>query len=315
VQFRVKEKDTGASYSATQVVDVITQVLRAAYSTGVASPQLLEWYQKLLFDGPMFQQSIEAGFSPVSIEKSQEIALDPPRPIAFDEREWTRYKKEARERGLKYDKETDAIYESVKIRRPAQQDPTLLIPKALYGFDGLKKQLDLQAKQEHEQERLIRELDEEHSQLLQAQGVINSKVADAMAKHEANVTELMQQMHELALLTAADADAAEHDDLSQRLLAIQNELTNPTRCIGQLHDLVAQVEMRDDDPYAEESGGPTEVLPDVAVAELTRHLMEQQKGLDHMVNVLKTDLKNLGHLEQDWREQEVALANAYGYHQ
>lgn len=135
VQFRVKEKDTGAVYSATQVVDVITQVLRVAFQTQFASsPSMLKWYQTLRFEGPLTQQSIEAGFSPVSIEKSQEIALDPPRPIAFDEREWSRFKTEARERSRRYDKASDEVYNSVKIRRPPMQDPTLLIPKALYGL-------------------------------------------------------------------------------------------------------------------------------------------------------------------------------------
>jgi hypothetical protein len=50
----------------------------------------------------MTQQSLESGFSPVSIEKSREIALDPPRPVAFDEREWTRFKREAQDKSRQW---------------------------------------------------------------------------------------------------------------------------------------------------------------------------------------------------------------------
>ena len=57
--------------------------------------------------------------------------------------------------------------------------------------------------------------------------------------------------------------------------------------------------------------GITETLPDVTVAELTRHLVEQQKGLDHMVNVIKVDTENLARLEHEWREQGTALSSGY----
>lgn len=182
------------------------------------------------------------------------------------------------------------------------------------------------------------------------------QVSEAIAKHETNVNDLMEQMHELALITAADTDAGQHHELKQRLTAIQNELTNPTRCIGQLHDLVAQVrsfpmwrlrllytialglpsrlfqshrwpiqlltsgpttpmqiqvEMQDEDPYSEEAERPPDSLPDHAITELTRHLLEQQKGLDHMVNVIKVDMENLARLEHEWREQESALSAGY----
>lgn len=69
--------------------------------------------------------------------------------------------------------------------------------------------------------------------------------------------------------------------------------------------------MQDEDPYSEEMERPPDTLPDHAVAELTRHLLEQQKGLDHMVNVIKVDIENLARLEHEWREQEAALSAGY----
>lgn len=72
-----------------------------------------------------------------------------------------------------------------------------------------------------------------------------------------------------------------------------------------------QVEMQDEDPYSEEAERPPDSLPDHAITELTRHLLEQQKGLDHMVNVIKVDMENLARLEHEWREQESALSAGY----
>lgn len=105
-------------------------------------------------------------------------------------------------------------------------------------------------------------------------------------------------------------DSVRDQELRRRITVIERELTDPSRCIGRLQDMIAKVDMQDhDDDFGEgqldvASGFEMPTPSEATIHKLMEHLRVQQRGINHLVEVIKQDLAVLDIINQRQRTVE-----------
>lgn len=82
---------------------------------------------------------------------------------------------------------------------------------------------------------------------------------------------------------------AEEDELRMKLESIQNELNAPTKYKGCLNELICKLRHMQSQKQVNHSF----VVDDNLMKELQAHLNEEQQGIEHLLTLVKNDLKDL----------------------
>lgn len=192
------------------------------------------------------------------------------------------------------------LWEQAKKDNP---DPGSMLPVPMVGFGELRRRLKLQEQQSALHRSRLDIIQADISQLQLAQAKTTSRIEEYKRKHldlSHRVLKVMAKQE--ALRRMGFGITADEEQLRARLETLQYDLTAPAQFRGRLQELLSQVHMQShlvavrQDPYR---------LDVHLQAEIKQLLREQQAGLQHLVQVVKTDLDDMSLLEASLRNSVV----------
>jgi len=182
-------------------------------------------------------------------------------------------------------------------------DEKKMIPVPMLGFSALHQRLK---KQEE-----MSEGHQNRSELLQREiRTLQEKQANTRAKIEERKRNLLELSHRILEVTiqqeiqrkAGLAIQTEEEQLRAQLEALNNQLRAPTQFRGRLNELLSSIRMQGEIRQHSSSGSMS--LDEGAIQDVKKHLQEQQAGLNHMIEKMKTAFGDLQTIENGLIETE-----------
>ncbi|PVD34818.1 hypothetical protein C0Q70_06096 [Pomacea canaliculata] len=186
------------------------------------------------------------------------------------------------------------LWRQAKLDNP---DPDRLVPVPMVGFRELQRRLKHQQEETKlHQQRLdvmagdLSELQTQHSQTL-------AKLDDYKRKHLELGHRLLKVIVKQEICRKLGyAIQAEEETLKVQLEQLQVELNHPTQFKGRLNELMSQIRMQSQAGLG--WGEPAYQMDTHMQAEIKQILKQQQEGLQHLIDIIKTDSENLTRMEQ-----------------
>ncbi|KAL8558456.1 hypothetical protein ACOMHN_052273 [Nucella lapillus] len=186
------------------------------------------------------------------------------------------------------------LWRQAKLDNP---DPENLIPVAMVGFRELQQRLKHQEEETKlHQQRLdvvagdLSQLQTQHSQTL-------AKLDDYKRKHLELSHRLLKVVVKQEICRKLGyAVQVEEEMLKVQLEHQQVELNHPTQFKGRLNELMSQIRMQTQGGFGRDE--PTYQMDASMQAEIKQILKQQQEGLQHLIEVIKEDSKDLERMEQ-----------------
>ena len=207
--------------------------------------------------------------APLSKQELEEYLNNPPKGI--DERLWAQAKHE-------------------------NPDPNKFIPVPLVGFAVLNERFKLQERETEQHKMRLRVISDEVSALERHVLETKSKLDECRRKHISLSNRVLKIMinQEIARKRGFPIQA-EEDQLRARLEAIQLELSAPTKFQGCLNELMSQLRQM----QSQHQIGVSVTLESSLMKDLKTFLKEEQEGIEHLVSILKQDMKQLQQLKSE----------------
>eukprot|EP00053_Salpingoeca_punica_P014263 m.129580 g.129580 ORF g.129580 m.129580 type:complete len:641 (-) comp16409_c0_seq1:242-2164(-) len=198
----------------------------------------------------------------------------------------------------------DALWEEGKRNN---RDPSKLFPTALFGFSGLKRRVEMQEAEQLKQAVRLHGAGEKsiEQQIVQRSAKhmeLRARIDELTNNHTRLAKRVMQMMHHAGLKD--HLRSAQELELRGKLESLQRELNDPGQFRGKLNELRARVAMQDSSDQPRPLHAQVSALPkpaDNVVKALSEHLMTQQEGLQHMIELVERDVKSLAVMEQAYR--------------
>ncbi|KAK7097934.1 nucleoporin p54-like [Littorina saxatilis] len=186
------------------------------------------------------------------------------------------------------------LWRQAKLDNP---DSGKLVPVAMVGFRELQRRLKHQEEETRlHQQRLdviagdLGQLQTQHSQTL-------AKLDDYKRKHLELGHRLLKVVVKQEICRKLGyAVQVEEEMLKVQLEHLQVELNHPTQFKGRLNELMSQIRMQSQAGFGRDE--PTYQMDTNMQAEIKLILKQQQEGLQHLIDVIKDDSKDLNRMEQ-----------------
>eukprot|EP00041_Stephanoeca_diplocostata_P024467 m.620407 g.620407 ORF g.620407 m.620407 type:complete len:209 (-) comp22536_c0_seq3:1111-1737(-) len=176
----------------------------------------------------------------------------------------------------------EAMRKAAVLAKQEGRDAFEVLPLPVYSFADLKKRVQIQEETRKEDDKHLRHLKEMVSQIVNKQGQLMKELKARANTHIDLARRVMRIYRKQGL---REFDSAKDQELRRRITALDRELTDPSRCIGRLQDMIAKVDMQDqadddnaDDAHMDAAQGCSIATP----SDATLH-----KLMDHLSNKLR----------------------------
>jgi len=157
-------------------------------------------------------------------------------------------------------------------------------PHVVRGFKGLAHRVKSQELTIQAQEAQLKALSEKVEMIRSEQHTLDMEIKEITDENARLTQDILHNLR-------APSQVNHHKDLElrRRLEAMERDLSDPHHALGQLQDLIAKHELQDptDDLAVGGSLIPAQAPP--VINSFIQHLGEQQKGIDAMVDTIKSD--------------------------
>jgi len=193
------------------------------------------------------------------------------------------------------------IWKQANLENP---DKEKMIPVPMMGFKSLNQRLQLQNQMTEGHQNRNDIIQKEIRKLQDKQATTRSKIEERKRRildlsHrvlEVIIQQEIQRKSGLAIQT-------EEEQLRTQLEALNNQLRAPTQFRGRINELLSSIRMQYEGDMRPISG-PTGSLDTTAIADIQKHLKNQQEGINHMVELMKTACSDLEIIETGLMESE-----------
>eukprot|EP01116_Phalansterium_solitarium_P012053 TRINITY_DN28007_c0_g1_i1.p1 TRINITY_DN28007_c0_g1~~TRINITY_DN28007_c0_g1_i1.p1 ORF type:complete len:450 (+),score=154.65 TRINITY_DN28007_c0_g1_i1:76-1425(+) len=178
-------------------------------------------------------------------------------------------------------------------------DPKRLVPVQAVGFSDLKARVDEQDKTTTQIKDAIQEI-QTFVENVQRRHEIEMlvKIEQCKQQHLQLAHRLIKVMKKLEVLRCKGCPVTlEEEQLREQLAALQREMQQPTRYRNRLNELAALVRIQ-----ADKAPEEYDRLDEESLESIHKYLSDQQQGLKHLTDVLRTDARHLGILQQGLAE-------------
>jgi len=180
-----------------------------------------------------------------------------------------------------------SLWEQAKKENP---DPKKFIPVPFIGFAALNSRFKYQV-QETEQQRLrLQIISEDIINLERDIAQMKAKLEESKRRNVSLGNRVLKTMIWAEIRRKKGFPIlAEEDELRVKLESIQNELNAPTKYKGCLNELICKLRHM----QSQKQILPNFEIEESLVKELQTHLVEEQQGIEHLLALIKNDLKDL----------------------
>ena len=169
-------------------------------------------------------------------------------------------------------------------------DPNRFIPVPLVGFSALNERFKLQERETEQHKMRLKLISNEVSALERHVLETKSKLEECRRKHIALSNRVLHIMiNQEVVRKKGFPIQAEEDQLRARLEAIQTELSAPTKFQGCLNELMSQLRQM----QSQHQIGVSVSLDSSLMNDLKGFLRQEQDGIQHLIAILKHDMKEL----------------------
>lgn len=175
-------------------------------------------------------------------------------------------------------------------------DPSRFIPVPLVGFSALNERFKLQEKETEQHKMRLKVITDDVSALERHVLETKSKLEECRRKHIALSNRVLHLMISQEVVRKRGFPIqAEEDQLRARLEAIQTELSAPTKFQGCLNELGSQLRQM----QSQHQIGVNVSLDSSLSNDLKGFLRQEQEGIQHLIAIIKHDMKELETLKSD----------------
>uniref|UniRef100_G3MKP0 Nucleoporin Nup54 alpha-helical domain-containing protein n=1 Tax=Amblyomma maculatum TaxID=34609 RepID=G3MKP0_AMBMU len=186
------------------------------------------------------------------------------------------------------------LWDQAKLDNP---DPERLIPVPMIGFTELRSRFKLQ---EHELSQHRGRLDaiaEDISKLKLRHTDTVGKIEERKRKQQNLYSRILKVMvHQEVSRKMGFAIQPEEEELRTMLESNLAELSAPTQFRGRLNEMMSQIKLQNNQMTCSDTTIHCSLDPSLQV-QLKEHLANQQKGINKLIMVLKSDMEELKKLE------------------
>mmetsp|Transcript_17866 Transcript_17866/g.23545 ORF Transcript_17866/g.23545 Transcript_17866/m.23545 type:complete len:435 (+) Transcript_17866:307-1611(+) len=176
-------------------------------------------------------------------------------------------------------------------------NPEVLAPTPVVGFAALKERVEHQHGYTSELNAFIKRIENTLHTLEQASSQTETLVQKGFHRHRQLCNRFLQVLRKLEVLRSMGLPLQlQERELHIRLEAVANHLAAPTQRLTDLHAHSTQVERPIDH---------SEKLKDKDLAKLHAALQHQRKGLEHLTDILKKDMRDMQIMKNEMIKKEA----------
>ncbi|CBY08098.1 unnamed protein product [Oikopleura dioica] len=189
-------------------------------------------------------------------------------------------------------------------------DEKKMIPVPILGFQALNGRLKLQEEMTQAHENRCDMLKKEICEAQERRANTQSKIQERKRK----LLELSHKILEVIIAQEVQrksgmAIQTEEEQLSAQLEALNNQLRAPQQFRGRLNELLSSIRMQYECEHRPRYENGNISFDEGTMKAIQKHLGDQQTGIKHMVNKMKSAFEDLEIIEKGLMEDQLGRAN------
>ncbi|KAI8335930.1 nucleoporin complex subunit 54-domain-containing protein [Chlamydoabsidia padenii] len=187
-------------------------------------------------------------------------------------------------------------------------DPTCMVPTQAIGFQDIEKRMEAQNLQSQAHKAKLQEIDEKIKKLQETTLLENAnKLVEAKRQYMEVTQRVIKFLKHTQVLRQKGLSITPEEELMRtRFESIQDQLQQSEQFHGTLSQMWAQLQLIKESGRKYGSIGGVDEWDSVSsshVEEIAKILDEQQRGIQHTIDVLLRDMKDVHSLQQQQQQQ------------
>jgi len=178
-------------------------------------------------------------------------------------------------------------------------DPSRLMPLQIRGFVELRQRVEQQDRAAQDQQKALKEI-QNCINVIQQKHELNTavKIQEYRRRHMQLAARVLRIMKKIEIMRSLGYSISlDEEAFRKKLENLYMELNKPTQFKGRLNELTSLVRMQD-----EATQGNYEPLDPESMQQIHKYLQQQQEGLKHLTEIVKSDAKDLGTITKFFEE-------------